>query len=271
MNYGKQNGQIYKTDNYEIFKILKGNRDYEKRGENLINSIKKYGIITPITCNEKMEIIDGQGRYYAAQQVGAPISYIVIPGLTVSHCTEINSTQKTWTQRDYIKSYADRGNKNYIELNEYIEKYPKLPPMIIWIALKGAHCRERDIIYNGVFKPHSKAHKYAPQALTFIYRVANLDCIRNHIPGRKRPFYEVLMIGFGMGKAFNQDRCIEALKRHIQNPEVFPPFNTKEAAGRSLEKAYNYGQKKNYNINLVGRVNDINQMRLTWWGGERED
>ena len=59
--------EIFRTNKYEIFKQLKGNREVSpKRISKIINSIKEVGyIINPIIVNEKMEVIDGQGRLEA--------------------------------------------------------------------------------------------------------------------------------------------------------------------------------------------------------------
>ena len=59
--------EILRTNKYEIFKELKGNREISPlRITKIINSIKNVGyIINPIIVNEKMEIIDGQGRLEA--------------------------------------------------------------------------------------------------------------------------------------------------------------------------------------------------------------
>ena len=102
------------TSNYSQFKKLGGNRDVGSC-KKLIKSIEKVGYIpNPIIVNEKMEVADGQHRLQACEELGIPIAYIVIPGVTVETARNMNTGQKNWKNIDYIKSYAETGNA-YIE------------------------------------------------------------------------------------------------------------------------------------------------------------
>lgn len=61
--------QVYEEKDYSKFKRLENNRDVtESRKEKLKASIASGEILNPIIVNEKMEIIDGQGRYEAKKR-----------------------------------------------------------------------------------------------------------------------------------------------------------------------------------------------------------
>ena len=59
-------GQVFEETNYDAFAKLPDNRDLSPgRLNKLIASISERYILNPIIVNEKMEIIDGQGRLNA--------------------------------------------------------------------------------------------------------------------------------------------------------------------------------------------------------------
>ena len=118
--------EIKSTKNYKQFKKLFGNRGVEDRRVNkIIKSIQKVGYITsPIIVNEKMEVVDGQGRLEALERLHMPVEYIVEHGIGIEECISMNVNNTNWTIVDYLKSYAERGNENYIKLARLMQEYP---------------------------------------------------------------------------------------------------------------------------------------------------
>ena len=110
-------GYIYETMDYDKFKRLPDNRDvYESRIGKLIASIRERYILNPITVNEKMEVIDGQGRFDARKKLGLPIHYYIVEGATSEDCRRMNKYNTIWKSLDYAKSYAKAGVSSYINL-----------------------------------------------------------------------------------------------------------------------------------------------------------
>lgn len=109
---------VYRTYDYDKFKIMRGNRKVaEKRVTTIMESIKQIGRLpTPIIVNEKMEIIEGQGRYAACKRLGLPIEYIIVIGATIEDCRIINQANTPWGEDDYIQSHIQSGNENYIRV-----------------------------------------------------------------------------------------------------------------------------------------------------------
>ena len=124
---------ILSTTDYTLFRKLKGNRDIGRpRVEKIKNSIQSVGYITnPIICNEKMEIIDGQGRAQALKELGLPIDYVIHKGIGIKECISMNIYQENWTLLDYIKCYSGYGNENYIFVYDMLLKYPEFKPSVI--------------------------------------------------------------------------------------------------------------------------------------------
>lgn len=83
---------VYVTKDYSIFKRLVGNRDIpESRISKIVESIQTIGWVhNPIIVNEKMEVIDGQGRLTALQRLKMPIEYIIAEGAGNKECIYMN-------------------------------------------------------------------------------------------------------------------------------------------------------------------------------------
>lgn len=115
----KEIAKVYEETDYSKFKRLEHNRSVlNNRVARLKASFQEKEIINPIVVNEKMEIIDGQGRYEALKQLGRPIRFVIEEGATIEDCQRMNKCNKPWTSSDFVYSYASAGNENYKRLIE---------------------------------------------------------------------------------------------------------------------------------------------------------
>ena len=82
------------TRDYSRFKKVVGNRDV-KSYKRVLESIKNVGYIpNPIIVNENYEVIDGQHRLQACEELGISIAYIMIPGLNIESARRMFSMKK---------------------------------------------------------------------------------------------------------------------------------------------------------------------------------
>ena len=116
-------GQMYETTNYSIFKRIVGNRKInQNRVKELAENMKVNGWrLGPILVNENLEILNGQHRVKAAEIAGIPVTYLVVQG-GIEDVHDAND-QMPWRMIDYIQSYIERGNENYVRLYETMKKY----------------------------------------------------------------------------------------------------------------------------------------------------
>lgn len=115
--------QVYETRDYDAFRRLEANRGVgENRKEKLIASFKAGEVLNPIVVNEKMEIIDGQGRYEARKELGLPIQYVISVGSGIDECRRMNQYNTKWTEEDWVNSYVEGENQNYIVLKSVHEQ-----------------------------------------------------------------------------------------------------------------------------------------------------
>lgn len=239
----KKINTVYLTNQFNKFKYLDGNRSVtDGRVAKIKQSIQNIGYI-PIPCvvNEKMEIIDGQGRIAACQELGIPVAYIVLSGLSLKHCISLNINQKNWNMPDYINSYASTGDSSYQFLQalmrEYLQKPFQIGTIIYSVHLQietqgngsvkngSFHCTESE--YNNAREKlniakgcreklteilgSSRAGSYPMQALLFYLNSSSADISRLQAVLSNNKNYSSLMnfvSAPGMTKALE---CLDAI------------------------------------------------------------
>lgn len=116
--------QVQVTTDYTVFKSLRGNRKMnELHLQRLLNSFKEQQLVSPITVNEKMEVIDGQHRLYCSRKLNLPVYYIVCTGYGLNEVHRLNASTKDWTAGDYMEGYCSLKKPNYILYREFKEKF----------------------------------------------------------------------------------------------------------------------------------------------------
>lgn len=122
---------VLSTTDYQQFQILDANRDINRGHVELLKrSIEEHPHLAqaqPVLVNEDMAIIDGQHRFTAAQEMGLPVYFNLVPGLNVSDALTMNITQRGWTLQDYVKHYASLGNREYQLTQTFFETYNDIP------------------------------------------------------------------------------------------------------------------------------------------------
>lgn len=143
------------TTDYSKFRFINGNRPITKANvKNKIDSISSIGYIdgcSILVSKEMFEdtgfyyIIDGQHRFEALKKLKMPIPYSMVSGKPLELIKDLNSNQKSWQIKDYVKMYADNGTQCYIDLLQFIEKENIQP--IVGINICFHALRGRDYAY----------------------------------------------------------------------------------------------------------------------------
>lgn len=172
--------EVKRTNNYKKFKNLKGNRDVApSRVRKIVESINKVGYITsPVIVNEKMEVIDGQGRLQALEYLGLPVEYIVHKGAGIEECLSMNIHQSNWTIRDYIKSYADRGNQSYMYTQKLIDDFADISILAVIMATQQTNKIQKKI-YNGELLVSEYQYNIARERLEYLRQCLNRITYKN--------------------------------------------------------------------------------------------
>lgn len=139
---------VQSSNRYDQFSVIDANRDVVRgHVERIKKAMEEGGNLTqvqPILVNENLEIIDGQHRFVAVQELGEPVFYTVVPGLRVDDARRMNIVHRQWTSDDFLKSYVAAGLQDYIKFKEFREDFGLTHSN----ALLLAHMNER----NGIYK-----------------------------------------------------------------------------------------------------------------------
>lgn len=187
-------GGLFETIDYDIFKLVKGNRQvHYGHVKNLISSIAKKNMLeqNPILVNERMEVIDGQHRLHAARALNLPVPYKVLSGADLKDVQLLNAHNKPWELKDYLDSFIIRGFQDYIELKEFCESY-HISISIGLQLLSGFHSRPYELIRE--FKEGNFKVKDQEAARTYADRLFELE--EFSMPGvwRDREYLNALIL-----------------------------------------------------------------------------
>lgn len=237
-------GVVFKTTDYSQFKHLVGNRAVaDIRKNKILRSVKMNGqIYTVIIVNEKFEVIDGQGRLAAFQELGLPVNYVVVQGLTARDCAILNANTTNWTIADYIQSYTELGVESYVRLTQLIEKH-KAAGMkaILYVVCDrisvingAAGNKTTPDVREGRLVLSEETEKEADQKLTYA---------EEFLPYFKGAGSKTLI---ACGAAFAYDyvpdrnRLIERWKKYVSAKSVERPAASMDDVMKMLEACYNY-------------------------------
>ena len=226
------------TDDYQKFTLLEANRDVE-HNRKIIKSIRKVGLIpAPIVCNEKLEVIDGQGRLAACEELGLPVYYIQVQGLGIEHCVSMNVSQTNWTALDYIKSYAAQGNQNYCRLLRLMDRHPALGyKIIVATATNSILGVDNDTVKNGNLTIDASKIGHADKLCDWLDE--NFAPVKNKIKGRFEYLCFALIFSYEHSGA-----NIKRLATVVQdNAYEFSPIATVQNALVQIERFYNRNLK----------------------------
>lgn len=237
---GEEAYKVYTTKDYSIFKRLVGNRDIpESRISKITASIQEIGWIrNPIVVNEKMEVIDGQGRLTALQRLGLPIEYIVAEGAGSKECIYMNMNMVNWKLPDFIKSYAEQGNVNYQRLLALMNKYVGGNLDIISTAVYRISKSKHKDIKSGMLQLTEEQYKEAIPRLEFIQPL--LEKINEKkLPGSFVTLMQTLIYYFDYPEVDNE-RLMESIEKYIYNSK---PWVSNQDCEKEVEDCYNYNRR----------------------------
>lgn len=254
--------KVYTTKDYSIFRRLIGNRDIpESRISKIVGSIQEIGWVrNPIVVNEKMEVIDGQGRLTALQRLGLPVEYIIAEGAGSKECIHMNMNMANWKLPDFIKSYAEQGNSNYQRLLTLMEKYANGNLDIISTAVyRLSKSKHRDI-KAGTLQLTEEQYQAAIPRLEYIKPLLdNID--EKKLPGSIVTLMQTLIYYFDY-EDVDKERLAYSVEKYIYNAT---PWVLNTDCEREVENAYNYGlglDKKIFITHLVKEERMRRQLEL---------
>lgn len=238
--------EILRTTDYTIFKHADGNRPVdERRVTKIMNSIQAVGWVTqPIIVNEKMEVIDGQGRLAALERLKMPVDYVIQDGATIRTAQVMNATSTSWGRSDYIRSYAEIGLKSYQRLWQMMNMYDVDAQTVIRLMNRGGNSDVMRAVKNGEFEmtneDFGRGLKRLPYYSAYIKVMKRFNGNANI---KKKVIYYLIEHG-----GYPHQQIIDALTKCAPDDVI---CSTDERLIMSIEDVYNKFKREDKKIYLL--------------------
>lgn len=256
---------VHETTKYDSFKKLLGNRAVsEMRKRQIRESILAVGYITsPLVVNEKLEVIDGQGRLAVLEELGLPVEYVIHEGAGIRECIKMNAHQVQWKVADYVESFAAQGMESYIIVSDALRKYPALGLDPVLCALSGTGSHGCPAVKAGTYR-HSPEHlELAQMALEYLN---SLMAYKKSFRGRTWIFCLALLYCYGMDNV-DKGALYAQLVKYKDTPSLSVPFVKIHDALQMIETIYNHNRSTRLKVNIVAQYNDMIRQNRKWWDG----
>lgn len=249
----KRIGYIFEEPDYSQFKYLGGNRDIT-HSKKLLESITQNGYFNvPILVNENMEIIDGQGRFEALKMLGLPIRYVMEEGAGLEACRVLNRQQTNWSTADYVKSFVENGNENYIRLSKLADRYKgvftltQIAKFGIGECIAGggnntaSACRK---IENGTYDLSEVRYTSLMNMLDYLRKFKG-NIKNSKAQGRSYYLYEVLRFCYE-SPVIDNDKMLDRFEAYAHS--FLKGIATLDDALNQVDQIYNVNSRKKTNI-----------------------
>lgn len=122
---------VFQSDDYKRFILINGNRGLnQKKIDKIIaeitagNDMLQYYPIQVRVIGDKLQILDGQHRFFICKKLKRVVHYIlVLEEKNIHDIAKINSNVEKWKPQDFLNCYINLKNPDYIKLQEFISKY----------------------------------------------------------------------------------------------------------------------------------------------------
>ena len=177
-------GDIHETKDYNLFDMVKGNREVNRSHVNrLKDKIKRRDLkeipILVLSKNKqgKYPIFDGQHRYLARSELNKPIRFIVAEKLKADDISIANTDNANWVSKNFLHKFVEKGNEDYVYYKSFMEEYGlnnkySVTTTILNNSFRRERSQEKDF-EDGLFKVADKTEseetmKYINKILTEI-------------------------------------------------------------------------------------------------------
>ena len=212
--------KIRSTKNYEWFRLIDGNRDV-RHASKIKKSIEAVGLLVcPILVNEKMEIIDGQGRFTACKELNLPVYYVQQKGIGIEEVRKMNSVSSNWTTGDYVHSYTEGEDISdaYIYLEGLYKQFPDFGYSFLASVASGfEHTKILKDVKNGNFACSQKEYERAVTKLTWLQKFVPFV---TSIGGKSDYMYRALSFCFDNDQIDNNYLLVAMEKKYKGVEEV---------------------------------------------------
>jgi len=166
--------KIYFSNEYARFKMINGNRQLNDlkikkiiKEINEGNDMLRYYPIQVRENKDRLDILDGQHRFYICKKLKRPVFYILVQeDKSMPDIAKINSNVEKWKSIDFVNCYVAHNNKSYEILQAFLDEY-KFSISVALILLQtgqpgseGSYPNITEDFRNGRFEANYKTEAY---------------------------------------------------------------------------------------------------------------
>jgi hypothetical protein len=226
-------GFVQETKNYDLFKLMDGNREVNSAHlKKIIESMKGQYLISPIIVNEGFEIMDGQHRFNSCRELGAPVLFIQVKGYGLEEVQRYNTNSKNWNPNDYMSSYIELGNKKYELYKTVKDTFGFNHIQILSLLAGGRVDGKRDLIKfrNGNIEIRGNTDR--------IFKMGSMiQDFGKMYDGYKRPAFFKACVTMFKNKKYDHDVMLKKLSRQTDRLQHCA---TEEGYLRKMEDIFNH-------------------------------
>ena len=250
--------QVYETNDYSMFRILKGNRNVNKlHVKRLKQSFQEAYLISPIIVNEKFEIIDGRHRFDAAKENGLPIRFLIAPNYGLREVQMLNENMKNWKKEDYLNAYCDSEHSEYLKFRNFMRRFSEFGiaacETILTDRLSGGHFAssskefKSDTNKNGSFaiRYFQQGELKIPDYDKSVENAEKLMMIKPYYDGFNRPTFVRAMIGIFKIEYYIHAKLLERLNA---NPTAIQHCANVTQYKLMIEDIYNFRSRQKVSL-----------------------
>lgn len=263
-NTNTQRTIVRMTSDYDMFKHISGNRELSTSNINAIaRQIQLRGQQQPIIVNERYEIIDGQHRLEACKKLKMPVQYIKKDGANIADVISTNVVGKKWTTRDHINRFAAEGNKNYIQLKDFLSlaREKGFADSVGFSIAKGSTAKTHYYMHeDGKIRKHNaqcdsqrlyhvgdnlRLGKFEMDSMSDAIKRMNIILKFSEWEFYTKPGFVLALIQCMRIEEFDVQRLLKNAQRYKRK---FKNEATTEDFARMIEEVYNYNRQHKLSI-----------------------
>lgn len=130
MQHTEASIKLYFSKEYARFRMVNGNRQLNDGKIKRImremadgNDMMRYYPIQVQENIDRLDILDGQHRFWICRHLKIPVYYILVSEeKTMPQIAKVNSNVEKWKPSDYLNCYIQNNNKNYIILRDFMDR-----------------------------------------------------------------------------------------------------------------------------------------------------
>jgi len=231
---------IYSTADFKRFKFIDGNRFVSQNKVKTLMKVIEEGLdilkYAPIIVDNDYNIIDGQHRYHVCLKLRRSVYYIIAPSKKISDIAKINTATDKWKLTDYLDSYIATMNPDYMELEQFMEKYDLSLGVSMSLLGRGKASDGGSMLSrfkNGYFKIKGKDEAHRIASLLMDYK-------KYTELFKQRPFVRAIN-NISLHENYDHNRMMEKLE---QSQTVIEKKQTPKEYIIQLESIYNFHNSK---------------------------